>query len=130
MPAARTGAGALAANVPTEQEEVDNLLNGGDGVWVLGQSHGPATNGALRAHRNFSRSANLFTGNATAKEDVVPARRPQIGDEQIEGGGVILDEFTVEPGTWTKFFIGQHFLHDAFQHCYIAVDPDRQPEVA
>ena len=125
---ARPGAGS--ADVSAEEEEVDNFLDGGDRVFVLGEPHRPATNDALRLHRDFSRGADLLARKSAAHEDVVPPRGAQVGDEFIEAGGVAADEFKIENGAGPFLFLGEHFFHHALEHGDVAVDPQRQPKIA
>src|SRR5438046_8946351 len=96
MPAHRTRTRAGAANVTTEQEKIHHLLNGRDGILVLGQTHRPAADDPFTAHRNLRPCANLITTQAAASEDVFPIGRAKMLDKRFEPHGWSLTNLAIE----------------------------------
>src|ERR1044072_5998180 len=68
----RTRPRSRPADMTTEQEKIHHFLNGSDRIFVLGQSHRPATDDAFASHRDPSALPNLIAIQATAVDDVVP----------------------------------------------------------
>ncbi len=48
----------------------------------------------------------------------------------VEADGEILDELPIENAAGIFFFLGEHFFHDAAHDGHVAIDADRQPEIA
>ena len=129
MTAHRTRPGSRFSNVAAEQQKIHHLLNRRDGVLVLGQSHRPATNDPLRAHRNFRRGANLFAREATRFENLFPRRRAHVRGKIFEAGRVLFDEWSTYYCVRAAFFFLKHLLHETAHRRHVAVDPDRQPQI-
>src|SRR5216110_946938 len=96
MAAHRTRTRAGAPNVTTEQEKIHHLLNGRDGILVLGQTHRPAADDPFTAHRNLRPCANLITSQAAASEDVFPVGCAQMFDKRFKTDGLSLNKFAIE----------------------------------
>ena len=70
----RTGARSGTPDVAAEQEKIHHLLDGGHGILMLGQSHGPATDDPLAAHGQIGCLSDLLAGQAAASQNIVPGR--------------------------------------------------------
>src|SRR5437764_15201278 len=66
----RADASAGLANLSAKEKQVDDLLNVGDGVPVLRESHCPATDCALRLNHHLGSSVYLFTRDSALLDDV------------------------------------------------------------
>ena len=95
MPTHRTRTGAGASDVSSEQKEIHDLLDGGDGVLVLRQSHCPTTNNAFATHRDFCRSSNLFARQPARFQNLIPGRRAHLRGKCFEAGRELFDELSI-----------------------------------
>ncbi len=128
MSADGAGSGAFAPDVAAEEEEIDNLFDGGDGIFVLGETHGPAADDALGANGDGGGLLDLLAGEAAGFGDVVPVGGAEVFEEGVEAVGVSGDELAVENGR-AGVLGGEHFLADATEGGEVAVDADGEPEV-
>ncbi|GAA3068675.1 hypothetical protein GCM10020000_61400 [Streptomyces olivoverticillatus] len=64
--------GAGAADVAAQEQEVDDFLDGGDGVFVLGEAHGPADDGAPGGEDHAQRGFDLFAAQSGGAQGLVP----------------------------------------------------------
>src|SRR5213595_2641026 len=62
-----TKAGACLADLTAEQMQVDDLLNVGDGVHVLGESHPPARDRPLRFREDVRGAENILVRHAARR---------------------------------------------------------------
>src|SRR5436190_9474049 len=69
MAAYRTWPRSRPADVTAKQEKIHHFLNGSDCVFVLGQSHRPATDDAFASPRDLSGLPNLIAAQSTALDD-------------------------------------------------------------
>src|SRR5579864_990284 len=95
MPAHRADAGAGSSDMPAEQHQVDDFLNGGDGLPLLRQPHGPARNHVFRTHHHICDFANLPPRDATLLDDVIPRNDSECRTKIFESGGFLLYETLV-----------------------------------
>src|SRR5258706_15482348 len=125
-----TQARARLSHLSTEQHQVDDLLNVGDGVLVLSQAHGPAEDHALGFHEDARGIFDLDLGDAGLIEDVAPVDAAQRCFELFEPCGVAGYELVIQYTTRPAFFGVEEFLHDPFQQCHVAINPDLQKKIS
>ena len=109
--------------------QVDDFLDGGDGVAVLRQAHGPAGNDPLGLHQQRGGLADLVAGDAALLDNRLPLQVAKIGRQRVEPGGLLADEVKIERRTGPAGFLFQERLHQALQQRGIAVDPHLQEEI-
>src|SRR5688572_32273411 len=96
MTAHRARSRSRPSDMSAEQKKIHDLLNGGDGVLVLRQSHRPAGNDAFASHRDAGRVADLLARQSAAFSDLLPCRVAQMPDERFVAGGELFDEGAIE----------------------------------
>ena len=96
VPADRAGARSGTADVPPKQQEVDDFLNVGHAVPVLGESHRPAADHALRTDVCFRSLSDLPATQATLVEKILPRGRLHHGAECVETMCLLPDELAVQ----------------------------------
>ncbi len=64
MAAHRTQAGPFTAQVATQQQQIDDHVDRGDGMLVLGDAHAPAGDHALGVQIDIARLAKLRLAQA------------------------------------------------------------------
>ena len=92
----RTNAGAGLADVALKQQDVDYVAEGGNGMLVLGQSHGPADDGGAGREHPLTCGMNLFQGEAGRLHNVVPLHLFQETQVVVKAHGVVVDEVVVQ----------------------------------
>ncbi len=75
-----------------------------------------------------ARMRSCVTPLLTRMSSQLAARRSAM--KVVESHGVVANEIVIEHRAGISFLPGQHFLHDPLQHSDVAVDADRQPEIA
>ncbi|CAM5307556.1 hypothetical protein STENM327S_06075 [Streptomyces tendae] len=90
------GAGSGPAEVAAQQQEVDDLPDGGHAVLVLGDAHGPADDDPLAAQHLVADPLDLFAGQTGGGDHVVPADLPGVLGELLEAAGAVADEGVVQ----------------------------------
>jgi hypothetical protein len=129
MPAHRADACPRLADGAAHQVQVDDFLDGSDGVTVLRQAHGPASDDPRGSHQQHGGLADLVAGDAALLDNRRPFPVAKIGRQRVEPGGLLTDEVQVERGTGTAGFLFQNGLHQPLQERGIAVDPHLQEEI-
>src|SRR5258708_1314711 len=92
----RTQPGPRLPNLSAQKHEVDDLLNVGDSVLMLGQAHRPAKDHALRFNEDVSRIFDLAFRDARLFEDVAPVRLAECRREFIKTARIFLDELLIK----------------------------------
>lgn len=72
MPTDGAGACAWFSDVAPQQEEIDDFLHVGHGVFMLGHAHGPGTDDTFGLFSNIRGFLNVFAGNAAAFLNFLP----------------------------------------------------------
>src|SRR5437764_15240054 len=90
-------------------------------IYVLGQSHRPATDDAFASQRDSSGFLNLIAAQSTAFDDVVPGSCAQMLDERFEAHGVLFDKRAVKDGAWLAFLLCKHRFHDSAHRRHVSV---------
>ena len=125
----RTDARTRLADVAAQEQQVDDLLDVGDGVLVLREAHRPASDHAIRVEIDRGSLAHLLAGDAALAHQVVERDRVERGEEALEAFGVIADEGAVEDAAGRACLGVEHFLHDALEQRHVTVDPHLEVEV-
>jgi hypothetical protein len=89
---------ARLADVAAEHQEVHDLADGGDAVFVLGHAHRPADDGALASQDPLVDLLDLLPGQPGGGQDVAPGDRAGVRGELLEAGAVSVDPGVVEHG--------------------------------
>ena len=82
VPADRARPGARAADVAAQQQEVDDLADGGHRVAVLGQAHRPAHDDPLGGAHVGGNGLDLVAAQAALRFDARPVERTPTGDRR------------------------------------------------
>src|SRR5258707_6931241 len=122
----RTQPGPRLPNLSAQKHEVDDLLNVGDSVLMLGQAHRTAKDHALRFNEDASRIFDLAFRDARLFEDVAPVRLAECRREFIKAARIFLDELLIENRARTPIFDVENFFHDSFTQRHVATDPNLQ----
>jgi hypothetical protein len=117
------------AHLTAEQQEVDYLLNVGDGVLVLRKPHRPADYRAPRRDEDLRRLVHLFARDAALLDQLFPTRLAQRARELLEAVRVLVYELPVEHVAGPQLLRPQDLLHDSFEQRHVAVDAHLQEEV-
>ena len=104
------------------------LLDIGHAVFVLGNSHRPGTNHALRAYGDPRGFPNLFPRDPASGDNARPRFFPQILGKGGKAFGVVFDEIMRQDFSSRPLIFFQHLFHDSFEQCYVSVDPQREKE--
>src|SRR6266568_715476 len=92
----RTQARAGSSDLSAQQHEIDDLLNVGDCVLVLRQSHRPAEDCPLRLDEDLCRVFDSGFVNATLIEEVAPVHLAQRSGEPFKAGCILVDKFMIQ----------------------------------
>ena len=106
---------ARLTQLSAQQHQVDDLLNVGDGVLVLGQTHGPAKDYSFRPNEDTRRVFDFDFRDSGLFEDVAPVNRSQCRFEFFKPRSVTIDELLIENLARPALFRVKEFLHDPFQ---------------
>ncbi|MBW4052686.1 MAG: FAD-dependent oxidoreductase, partial [Proteobacteria bacterium] len=122
--AQRADAGAFAADVAAQQQQVGQLLHVFGAMAMLGDAHAVAHDHALGLGVDQRRRLDLGAGEAGLALDRRPRGGAQIRRQRLEAGGVRGDEVSIElaaaaGGKVRRVEVEQAF-HDALEHCQIA----------
>src|SRR6185369_1026274 len=89
----RTKTGARFSQLPAQQHQIDDLLDVGDRVLVLSQTHGPTKNHAFRFDEDAPGILNLHLRDARLFEDVAEMLLTQRLFESLKSGRVTINKF-------------------------------------
>ena len=128
----RAGARARAAEVAAQQQQVDDLLDVGDRVLVLGEAHGPAGDDPPGGRRRSRRPAHAAArATPLSSTSTVPGlggqRRPRRPRSRRCARSM---KRAVEHRPGAARLLLQHLLHDALEQRHVAVDAHRQVQAA
>ena len=118
----RAGPGPRLAEVAAHQQQVDEHLDGGDAVALLGEAHGPAGDHTLGRGVAVGDDAHLVLTDARLGDQVVPRGAAQVLGEGPKAVGVLGDEGVVEHGVGGGVFEIQEGLAYAFEEGQVAAD--------
>ena len=119
----RTKTRTRFAELSAQHHQVHDLLNVGDRVFVLRQSHGPAKDHSLGFNKDARRIFELRLADSGLLEDVAEMGLMQRGLKFLKPRCVSVDEFMIENFAWPPLFCVQHFLHQTLEQSHVAVDP-------
>lgn len=117
-------AGAGAADVAAQQQEVDDLADGRHGVLVLGEAHGPADDGALRGEDHGQGLLDGPAVEAGGGEGLCPVGLAGGGGELLVTVGVLPYEGLVDGAVGLQ----DHLVEEP-EEGLVAADPDLEEEV-
>ena len=129
MSAHRARSGAGTPDIALQKEKVHDLLDRRNRIAMLGESHGPATNGAITSHGDVCRFPDLFTSQPAGFLNLLPLGSAQFLQERLVAHAVLFDERTVEDSSRIPLFGSKHFQHDALDRCDITVYTNGQPKI-
>ena len=75
MTANRAHPGAGLTDGAAQEQQVDDLLNRGDGIMALGQSHRPADDDAVGGYKQVGGFANLIARDTAVFDDFIPVHQ-------------------------------------------------------
>ena len=115
--------GATLADVSARDREIDDLLDRGDRVAVLGESHRPAVDRRVGVTNHLGSSGDLLAGQPGGVLDDSPVDRVDVLGPRRDASRVLLDERVVDgvPPDQQR--------PDGLEQCEVAVDLDRQVQV-
>ncbi len=129
VPAHGGGAGALAAQVAAEQQQVDDLADGVDAVLVLGDAQAPADDRAVGLAVDAGRLQDVVPAQPRLGLQLLPRGRLAQRPVLLETGGVPLDELLVQ-----GLGVGRGLLQDRLGHApqqrHVAADAHLEVEGA
>src|SRR5438105_1230039 len=124
----RTEARANLPDLAPKQVEIDDLLNVGDGVHMLGEAHSPTGDRALGLREHVGGPENVVVRYAARGDDPLPGgsrQRTRIGIEAVRRSS---DEIAVERLLTTRIALQQRLRHSLKQR-HVAADANAQEEV-
>jgi hypothetical protein len=86
---------ARPSDLAAKQQQIDYLLNVGDGVPVLREPHSPADNRSIGAYENFGRSLHLVARDAALLDKLIPTHGLKRPLEFIKARGLLLYKSSV-----------------------------------
>ncbi len=114
MPAHGTGPGARLADIAPQEEQVEDLLDGRNGVLVLGKAHGPAGNDGFGSYINFRYFFQVVALDSGFLFNPVPFSGFNVFPEIVEVRRVLPDERVVEDLSRSLILEFENPFHDPF----------------
>src|SRR6266850_229283 len=129
MTANRAQPGPRLSDLSAQQHEVNDLLDVGNRIAVLSQSHGPAEYSALRLHENPRCLFNPGLKNSTLLNDLTPVHFSKRRCKLFKSRRVLTDKLLIEHLIRSALLFGEHIFHDPFQQSYVPIDTHLQEQV-
>ncbi len=130
VPAHRADAGAGAADVALQQEEVDHLAQRLHRVLVLGEAHGPADDGAARGGEAGREALDLRPGQTGRGHDLVPVQGLERAAVVLEAARVLGQERLVEHRAGVLGLHVEQQPADGLEQGHVPADADLEVVVA
>src|SRR5215467_3321604 len=102
-------ASAGTPHVPTQQHQVDDLLNRCNGLPLLRQTHRPASNHRLRLQYDGRDLLDLRSCDSALRHDLVPGSGRDRSAEVLEANGLLIDERVVDSARTARVFFQDLF---------------------
>ena len=126
VPADGRGSRAGPADVPAQQEEVDDLLDRRDALLLLRDPHGPGDDHALGADVPFGELIDLVGLEPGRLEHLVVVDPGEVGGQIVEAFAVGIDELAVEHRAGVRRLGFEHPLRHGLQQGHVPSEPHLQ----
>ena len=124
----RAEAGAGATDLAAEEDEVDDGLDIGDAVFMLGDAHAPAADHAFGMGGDVCGVVDVIARDTGLLDYFFPGFVAEVVGEGFEAFGIVGDEIVVEDFSAGEGVLFEHVFHDAFEEGDVAVDAELEEE--
>ena len=125
----RAGTCARLADISLQQKDIHDLLDGGDGVPVLGQAHRPGHHRCLRVDEPPGQGLDLLAAQAGRLQREVPVEVADGGDVLGIPARVLFNERVVDDRPRMCGLLLQQQVAQRAEQCVVAAEPDLQEVV-